>query len=93
MRRAARTDANHEEIVLALREIGCSVLSLAGLGKGAPDLAVGRANRIFFLELKDGTKPPSARKLTPDEVRFRDSWRGHYAVVESIEDALRVVMA
>ena len=40
MRRAARVDSNHIEIVKAFRKLGCSVLSLASLGKGVPDLLV-----------------------------------------------------
>ena len=41
MRRAARTDSNHEEIVKALRAVGATVQSLAGVGHGVPDLLVG----------------------------------------------------
>ena len=40
MRRAARVDDNQGQIVDALRRVGCSVWSLAGVGKGFPDLAV-----------------------------------------------------
>ena len=54
MRRAAKIDANHGDIVEALRGIGCSVLSLAPLGKGAPDLLVGYWGRNTILEVKDG---------------------------------------
>lgn len=45
----------------------------------------------LFLEVKDGSKPPCKRKLTPDEEAFHASWRGHVAVVESVEDALKIV--
>ncbi len=91
MRRAARVDDNHAEIVSALRKAGCSVLSLATIGHGAPDILVGRAGRCYALEIKDGSKPPSARRLTDDEWKFRDAWRGHYAVVESVEQALEAI--
>ena len=93
MRRAAKVDSNQTAIVAALRDIGCSVLPMHTLGKGAPDLAVGRDGRTYFLECKDGNKPPSRRKLTEDESAFHRMWRGHLAIVESIEDALRVVLA
>ena len=99
MRRVAKVDDNHAEIVRALRDIGCSVLSLAAVGKGSPDLLVGASIGVsgrrvnFLLEIKDGAKPPSARKLTADEAQFHASWRGHLAIVESVDDALRVVMA
>lgn len=91
MRRAPRVDDNQGQIVDALRSVGCSVCSLAGVGKGFPDLAVGFRGRNFFLEVKDGSKPPCKRKLTPDEEAFHASWRGHVAVVESVEDALKIV--
>lgn len=87
----ARVDANQKSIVEALRKIGASVLHLHQLGKGAPDLAVGYQGRNVFLELKDGSKPPSARKLTPDEERFHAEWRGQVAVVESVDEAVAFI--
>ena len=93
MRRAAKIDANHGDIVEALRGIGCSVLSLAPLGKGAPDLLVGYWGRNTILEVKDGSKPPSKRKMTPDEEAFAEAWRGQYAVVETVEQAIEAVTA
>lgn len=89
MRRAAKVDANHGVIVTALRKCGCQVQSLAAVGKGVPDLLVERAGKLFLLEVKDGAKVPSARKLTPDEARFGRTWPVH--VVLSPEDALRAV--
>ena len=55
MRRAAKVDANQAEIVQALRQIGAVVQSLAAVGNGCPDLLVGYRNRLFLLELKDGS--------------------------------------
>lgn len=40
-RRAARVDANHLDIVRALRDVGTSVCSLASVGHGVPDLLIG----------------------------------------------------
>jgi len=98
MRKYARTDKNHSEIVAALRKAGCSVLSLASLGNGAPDILVGRTayvghetNYNFLLEVKDSDKPPSARALTPDEQKWQASWRGQVCTVTSVEEALRAV--
>ncbi len=86
MRRAAKVDANQTEIVTALRKTGGSVLSLAAIGQGCGDLLYGFGGRTFLCEVKDGSKPPSARKLTPDQIKFRDSWKGDYTVLESVED-------
>lgn len=88
MRRAAKVDANHAEIVRALRSVGCYVVDLSRLGQGVPDLLWSRGGLCGLLEVKDGAKPPSARKLTPDEIEFRTLWRGPYAVVESVEQAI-----
>jgi Holliday junction resolvase len=91
MRRAARVDDNQAEIVAALRKCGCTVQSLAALGNGVPDLLVGRAGVNYLLEVKDGSKPKSARELTPDELRWLHAWRGSAAVVETVEEALKEV--
>lgn len=94
-RTAARVDANHAEVVQALRDIGCSVLSLAQIGKGCPDILVARHSMAgaLLMEIKDGRKPPSARKLTNDELKFHGSWQGPLAVVDSVESAIRAVVS
>lgn len=95
MRRAARTDANHAEIVKAARKMGCTVLDLSGVGSGCPDLLLGirRGNGIknLLVEIKDSAKPPSARKLTPDQVKFHAAWKGPIAVVESVTDLIEIM--
>ena len=93
MRRAAKVDANQTEIVQALRQIGAVVQSLAAVGNGCPDLLVGYRNRLFLLEIKDGKKPPSAQKLTPDQVEWHRVWAGHVVVVNSVDGALRAIGA
>ena len=86
MRRAAKVDDNHGKIVAALRKAGASVHSGAALGQGFPDLIVGYGGRTFLCEVKDGSKPPSARKLTLDQVKFKDNWQGDWTLLESVED-------
>lgn len=88
MRRAAKRDRNHPEIVKALRDAGCRVLDLAAVGNGCPDLLVWRGALMKFLEVKDGMKPPSARMLTADQVVFHEEWAGRVEVVVSVETAL-----
>jgi hypothetical protein len=89
MRRAAKVDANQGEIVAALRACGCSVESLAAVGKGVPDLLVGLRGLNYLLECKDGSKPPSARKLTDAQVEWHKIWAGQVLTVTSAEDALQ----
>ena len=94
MRRAAAVDENQGEVVAALRAIGCSVTSLAGVGNGVPDLLVGFRQQTYLLEVKDGRKVPSKRRLTKPEQDWALSWRGgEYAVVECAKDALKAVGA
>ena len=83
MRRAARVDDNQKDIVRALRAHGCSVESLAAVGRGVPDLLVGHAERNLLLEVKR----PGGR-LTKDQVRWHGAWGGSVVVVYCIEDAL-----
>ena len=92
MRRSAKIDANQNDIVNALRRAGATVQSLAANGQGVPDLLVGFKGQTFLFEIKDGDKPASARKLTPDQVEWHKAWRGGpLVVVESAEQALSVV--
>jgi Holliday junction resolvase len=92
MRRSAKVDANQTEIVQALRKAGATVQSLAATGCGVPDLLVGFGGATYLLEVKDGSKPLSARKLTPDQVEWHANWKGGpLVVVESAEQALSVV--
>ncbi len=88
-----RIDKNQPEIVKAFRQLGCQVAITSNVGHGFPDLIVGRPwlHKMLMVEIKDGSKPRSARKLTQDEETFRDAWSGSYAVVESIPDVVRVV--
>jgi len=86
MRRAARTDSNQAEIVAAFRSLGCSVFPLHQVGRGFPDLAVGCNGLNLLIEVKDGSKCPSARRLTADEQRFIEAWLGQVCVVVSVED-------
>ena len=92
--RNAKVDANHGAILAALRAAGCSVQSLATVGRGCPDLLVaGPDGDLHLMEIKDGSKPPSKRRLTPDESRWISAWRGSVHVVHSPEGALAVVGA
>ena len=92
MRRAAKIDRNQVAIVQALRQIGCSVLPLHTVGHGCPDLLAARHPvGNVLLEVKDGTLAPSRRRLTPDELAFHGSWLGPVYVVESADDAIKIM--
>ena len=85
--RARRTDTNQTELVKAFRKLGCSVLIL----NAEIDFLVGYGGLCIAIEAKDGRKPPSARKLTPDEERFRMDWKGGYKIVMDLEGVTETV--
>tara|TARA_R110000822_G_scaffold32246_3_gene92746 strand:+ start:141 stop:428 length:288 start_codon:yes stop_codon:yes gene_type:complete len=90
--RAAKIDANQEAVVTALRAAGATVQSLAGVGKGAPDLLVGYKGQTMLMEVKDGFKPPSKKSLNEDQLRWHGVWNGGaLAVVDSPDAALRMI--
>jgi Holliday junction resolvase len=88
VRRAARVDANHAEIVRALRSVGCSVLDLSRVGSGCPDLLVGwKGRQMVLMEVK-----VDKGELNAEQVTFADAWRGiEPVVVRSVKEALDVV--
>lgn len=85
-RQIARVDNNQTEIVEKLRDAGASILHLHTLGRGSPDILIGFRNVNLLVEIKmpDG-------KLTDDERKFFDGWRGQVTVVRTVEDALRLL--
>jgi hypothetical protein len=93
-RRAARVDANHAAIVAALRAVGADVLDLSRVGEGCPDILIHhRLTGTMLIEIKDGDKSPSKRKLTEAQEQFHRAWRGRLAVVTSVGAALALVCA
>ncbi len=87
----ARTDGNHTAVMDALRAAGISALSIAAVGNGCPDIVAGFRGRNVLIEVKDGDKAPSARKLTPDEAKFHDSWMGYVVIANSPLEAVQKV--
>jgi len=95
IRTAARVDANHAEIVRAFRDMNCSVQDLSRVGAGCPDLLIGlRASHgraCIAVEVKDGKKFPSQRKLTAEQMIWHNEWQGAKAIVESVDDVVALV--
>ncbi len=90
-RRKARVDANQSEIVDALRNAGCTVSVTSGQADGFPDIVVGFRDINYLIEIKDGSKKPSAQKLTADQVKWHKRWKGQAHVVKSVTEAFEVV--
>jgi hypothetical protein len=93
MSRFARNiDANHKAIVAALRASGASVEPVNGSRAGFPDLLVGIFGITELVEVKDGEKVPSKRRLNPAQTEWHRQWRGRpVVVVESVDEALALV--
>lgn len=83
MRRRARVDDNHAEIVDALRLAGWKVVSLATIGSGCPDLLCYRTGQpLRLLEVKGWHGV-----ITSDQERFMaDGWP--VTIIRSVDDAL-----
>ena len=74
-----------------MRAVG-AIVRVITQGDGLPDLLVGYNNHTVLMEIKDGRKPPSARKLTENEQKFFDEWKGGPLYkVESVEQALDIL--
>ena len=88
MRYANRIDENQNQIVKALRKAGAYV-RIISQGDGIPDLLVAYKGYTILMEVKDGDKVPSARKLTEAEQKFFDEWTGGMlVVVNSVDEAI-----
>jgi hypothetical protein len=87
-----KRDANERDIVDGLRRIGASVECI-----DVPcDLIVGFRNQSFLLEVKAQAGPRgglSHAKQTASQREFAARWRGHYAVVRTLDEALAAICA
>ena len=84
----ARIDTNHKEIVKALREAGATVVSLASMKHGCPDLLVGYESETMLMEIKKDSKAC----FTPDQLDFIAKWKGGpVSRVDSVDAALRAL--
>lgn len=80
-RRAARADANQEQVVRWFRALGASVAHIHTVGQGVPDLLVGWRGYNLLVEVKQ----PKGR-LTPDETTWHETWLGQVAIIRTLED-------
>lgn len=92
MRTAARVDANQPELVKALRKVGGLWIPV-----GYPfDGLAGFSGRWTPIEVKDGSKEPARRALTPAQVDFfRDcaAYGLPAAKCESVDELLKAIGA
>jgi hypothetical protein len=83
LRRAARIDSTHTEIVRTLRQLGVAVENI----KKPVDLLVCYRGETSLMEVK-GTDG----RLTKDQVEFIARWPGKVHIVRTPDDAIRAIM-
>jgi VRR-NUC domain. len=76
-----RKDNNHDEIRDALERVGATVVP-----DGPVDLVVGFRGATYLIEVKT-----AKGKLRPTQENFVRRWKGHVAVVRTIDEALKVI--
>lgn len=89
--RAKKIDDNQNLIVKQLRKCGVSVAITSMVGKGFVDLVCGFRGRNYLIELKDGSKSASRKKLTEDEREFFDTWSGQVNTAESFNEIAKII--
>jgi len=82
-----KRDDNESNIINALEAIGCSVFRL-----DTPcDLLCGYRRRTYLLEVKNPEQPKGNRKKTKVQEKFFAEWNGQIDIVETAEQAIRIV--
>ncbi len=81
MRTRAKVDGNQAEIVGYIRARGWSVQSLAPVGKGCPDLLIGRSWLHAILEVK-----MPKEELNEVQREWHRTWTGRCYIVHTLKD-------
>ena len=95
MRRAAKVDLNHSQMVRDIRDCGYPVLDLAGVGGGCPDIAIPAQGIWHMVEIKQPGRRGKKNEFTPAQIKFHAMY-GHYAdihIAYTLDDALRAIGA
>lgn len=91
MRRRGRIDGNQQIVIAYLRRFGATVEILSNVGGGCPDLLVGFRGVNLLVEVKDPSQSKSTRALTPAQKEWHASWKGRVHIIETPEEALRLL--
>jgi hypothetical protein len=88
-------DANHADVVSMFERLGCTVADTAFAGvPNWPDLVVGCVGVNHLVEIKNPDTRYGRAGLNPGQSAFARDWRGGaIEVVESVEDAVTLVMS
>jgi endogenous inhibitor of DNA gyrase (YacG/DUF329 family) len=92
MKYGLKKDANHNEIVEALKIVGASVIDMSSVGNGFPDLIVGFRSQTLLMEIKNPKTGYGKRGLNKNQQKWKEYWLGgSFCVVDSVDSALRAI--
>jgi len=84
-----KADLNQSTIFAGLLKIpGVSVINLANVGKGCPDLLLGYKGKNFLIEIKN---KDTKGKLTFSQKELHAEWKGQVAVAYNFDDVLKIL--
>lgn len=89
-RKAHRADGNHEAILKAWVSFGGNVIDTHCHGPLDAILKKPEKKMSVFIEIKDGIRPQSQKKLTYNEKEFIGTFFDCSFVVESIEQLIQI---
>lgn len=92
MRYGAKKDANHADIVDAMRKCGATVHDLSTMGGGVPDVIAWVKDQWRLVEVKNPKTGYGRRGLNKLQSKWLSQWRGGPVyVLKSVDDALKFV--
>ena len=87
MNYAKKIDKNQTEIVKEFRRLGFSVYITSHVGRGFPDLMVGKNRKTILVEVKSSENA----KWTEPQLEFMSKWEGGTVMrVNNIEDVQKL---
>jgi Holliday junction resolvase len=83
----AKKDANHKELVTALKELSVQVIDTSQLGGGFPDLICCVRRETLLVEIKNTNTGYGRRGLNKNQKEFAESWTGGpIYVIKNLDD-------
>ena len=89
-RYACRVDANHSEIVDALRATGWAVKDTSRVGEGFPDLVIEKNLLVLLAEVKVPEAAGKKGEYTKGQKKFYQEWRGPVFTLRSVDDVVEL---
>ena len=92
MKYGAKKDANHHEVVDALKKAGAYVIDMSHVGGGFPDLITGFQGKTLLMEIKNPKTSYGKKGLNKNQLKWKEQWTGGpYCIVDSPQAALEMI--